>query len=88
MEKELNSPSDHAQELKPPLIYQKSDKPLPGEVNHQAMEDTKSTVLHAGDDLFKHINCKLFIKNKILKYYSYLIFSLVYNKKIVYVFNY
>jgi|694.fasta_scaffold51216_1 hypothetical protein len=55
MEKELDSPSELAQELKVPLNYQKSDKPLHGEVNHPALEDTTFTVLHAGDDLLNII---------------------------------
>jgi hypothetical protein len=51
MEKELDSPSELAQELNLPLNYQGSDKLLLREENHQALDDITFTMLHAGDDL-------------------------------------
>jgi hypothetical protein len=49
-----NLASELAQELKLPANYQEPVKTLLGEVFHQALEDTTSTVPHAGIDLFEH----------------------------------
>jgi hypothetical protein len=46
------SESEAARESNPPLFSQKSDKPSPGEVFHQAPEDTTSIPPPAGIDLF------------------------------------